>query len=262
MHDDLGDRMKDYENRSRYLLPRRGYTLIRLDGKAFHTYTRGFDKPFDDGLIEAMNQTTQYLCANIQGCVLGYVQSDEITLVLVDFLKITSDAWFQGNIQKIVSVSASMATGKFLEVRRKIKEDLRLAAFDSRVWFLADPIEVENTLIWRQKDAVRNSIQLVAQSLYSHKKLHNKNTSQLQEMIFQKDINWNDFSIGKKRGRIVKKIYYEILPQQIDKNDSKKDVIIRSRWDVVEPPIFTKDRSFLRNLIPLMDSWRDTNSLP
>jgi len=247
MKDDIGDRMKDYEKRSRYLLPRRGYTLIRLDGKAFHTYTKGFDRPFDEGLINAMNKTAQYLCANIQGCCLGYVQSDEITLVLTDFKKNTSNAWFQGNIQKITSISASLCTGKFLEIRRLENEDTRLASFDSRVWFLTDPHEVENTLIWRQQDATRNSIQLVAQSLYSHKELHKKNTSELQEMIFQKGINWNDYPIGKKRGRIIKKEYYE--------HESEYGIAMRSRWVVVEPPIFTKNRNFLREIIPILNSW-------
>jgi len=247
MQDSLGDRMKDYEKRTRYSLPRRGYTLIRLDGKAFHTYTKGFDRPFDDGLIDAMNETAQYLCSNIQGCCLGYVQSDEITLVLTDFAKANSDAWFQGNIQKIASISASMTTAKFNSVRYQKSGDFRLASFDSRVWFLADPFEVENTLIWRQKDATRNSIQLVAQSLYSHKELHNKNTSQLQEMIFQKGINWNDYDAGKKRGRVIKKVYYE--------HESEYGTATRSRWDLIDPPIFTQERSFLRDLIPLINSW-------
>jgi len=247
MKDDLGDRMKDYEKRSKYLLPRRGYTLIRLDGKAFHTYTRGFDRPFDDTLIDAMNDTAQYLCKSIQGCSLAYVQSDEITLVLTDFAKPKSDAWFQGNIQKIASISASMATGKFLESRRLLVDDTRIAAFDSRVWFLADPFEVENTLIWRQQDATRNSIQLVAQSLYSHKELHQKNTSQLQDLIFEKGINWNDYPAGKKRGRLVKKVYFE--------HESEHGVTNRSRWDVIEPPVFTQDREFLRKLIPTIPNW-------
>jgi len=231
--------------------------MIRLDGKAFHTYTRGFDRPFDEGLIDAMNRTAQYLCANIQGCVLAYVQSDEITLVLTDFAKPTSDAWFQGNIQKIASISASMATGMFHEVRHSAG-DFRKAFFDSRVWFLADPFEVENTLIWRQKDATRNSIQLVAQSLYSHKELHNKNTSQLQEMIFQKGINWNDYPAGKKRGRLVKKVYFEVLPNPLDETkDWQSQATTRSRWDVVDPPVFTKDRNFLREIIPLITTWID-----
>lgn len=225
--------------------------MVRLDGKAFHTYTRGLDRPFDEGLIDAMNETAKYLCENIQGCVLAYVQSDEITLVLTDFAKPTSDAWFQGNIQKIASISASMATGMFHEIRHKAG-DYRKAFFDSRVWFLSDPFEVENTLIWRQKDATRNSIQSVAQSLYSHKELHNKNTSQLQDMIFDKGIDWNDYPAGKKRGRLVKKVYFDMITEH---SKSETKTVTRSRWDIVGPPIFTQDRDFLREIIPLIKAW-------
>ena len=114
MKDPLGDRMKEqYEHRTRYLLPRRTYTLIRLDGKAFHTFTRGMERPFDHNLMKTMNEVTKYLCENIMGCVLGYTQSDEITLLLTDFQNEKSEAYFDGNIQKIASISAGMASAKF-----------------------------------------------------------------------------------------------------------------------------------------------------
>ena len=109
--DDLGDRMKDYyESRSKTRLTRRMPVIIRLDGKAFHTFTKGFKKPFDMIMVKAMQETMKYLCENIQGCVLGYTQSDEITLVLVDYNKLDTDAWFDYDVQKLCSVSASMAT--------------------------------------------------------------------------------------------------------------------------------------------------------
>lgn len=95
LNDSLGDRMKGfYEARSKTSLVRRMPVIIRLDGKAFHTFTKGFQKPFDSMLMKAMQETMKYLCENIQGCVLGYTQSDEITLVLVDYKKLTSEAWF------------------------------------------------------------------------------------------------------------------------------------------------------------------------
>jgi tRNA(His) 5'-end guanylyltransferase len=177
MKDDLGNRMKkNYENRTRYFLPRRTNTIIRIDGEAFHTFTRGFDKPFDYILMSAMDNTTKSLCGEIQGCVMGYCQSDEISLLLTDFDKPTTDAWFDGNIQKIVSVSASMATGFFNDHLRSAS-DLnygdpfaltdKTAFFDARVFTIPDNDEVINYFIWRQKDAVRNSISMVAQSLYS-----------------------------------------------------------------------------------------------
>ena len=247
--DDLGTRMKEnYEIRTRQYLPRRTNTIIRLDGKAFHTFTKGYERPFDDQLIDMMNYTTQYLCENVQGVVMGYTQSDEITLVLQDYNKLTSDAWFDGQVQKIVSVSASMATAYFnsllmqnyfsddgykegisshfdedmtreevgdmrISIRKLINYmpfDRPMAMFDSRVFTIAEQAEVINNLIWRQQDAVRNSISMVAQSLYSHKELHKKSANEMQEMIFQKGQNWNDLDAGKKRGRMVVK-------EQIDK---------------------------------------------
>lgn len=111
--DQLGDRMKGYEQNSRITLTRRVPVIIRLDGKAFHTYTRGLKKPFDRVLMTTMQNTMQYLCENIQNCVFGYTQSDEITLVMTDYKTITTDAWFGNGVQKMCSVAASMATVAF-----------------------------------------------------------------------------------------------------------------------------------------------------
>ena len=111
--DSLGDRMKGYENISRNYLTRRIPAIIRIDGKAFHTFTRGMKKPFDRILMSTMQDVMKYLCENIQGCVFGYTQSDEITLVLTDYEKITTDAWFGYNIQKMSSIAASMASVAF-----------------------------------------------------------------------------------------------------------------------------------------------------
>ena len=209
MKDDLGDRMKsNYEDRTRYYLPRRTNTIIRLDGKAFHSFTRNLKKPFDYDLIEAMNYATLKLCENIQGAVLGYTQSDEISILLQDYKKITTDAWFDGNIQKITSISASMCTAYFNDFFKSKIYNNKWAIFDSRVFVIPDIIEVENYFIWRQKDCVRNSISMLAQSLYSHKELNKKSQSDMQEMIFQKGENWNDEHSWVKRGRFVVKYDY------------------------------------------------------
>lgn len=111
--DSLGDRMKEYEGVSRHKLVRRMPVVIRIDGKAFHTFTRGFNKPYDVVLSNAMGRTMKYLCENIQGCVFGYTQSDEITLVLVDYAKLNTSAWFDNTEQKMCSIAASMATMAF-----------------------------------------------------------------------------------------------------------------------------------------------------
>ena len=173
MKDNLGDRMKDYyESRTKSLLPRRTYTIIRIDGKAFHTYTRGLERPFDDKLINDMDETAKYLCKNIQGAKFAFVQSDEISVLLTDFDKLQTSAWFDGSIQKITSISASLATAKFNELRPN-----KIALFDSRTFTIPSNVEVENYFIWRQQDTVRNSISSVAQSLYSSKELHKVNVS-------------------------------------------------------------------------------------
>lgn len=223
--DGLGDRMKrNYEEVSKTRLLRRTPVIIRLDGKAFHTFTRGFKKPFDEVFMETMQQTMKSLCENIQGCVLGYTQSDEITLVLVDYKKIDSDAWFDYEIQKICSISASMATlafNKFFEYNvEKFKEEMndlvidvdekyldtldrcidKGAMFDSRCFNIPRE-EVTNCLLWRQLDATRNSILMVGQTHFSQKQLNNKNCNQVQDMLFtEKGINWNDFPTHQRRG--------------------------------------------------------------
>jgi len=235
MTDCMGDRMKDYENRTRYFLPRRCYTLIRIDGKAFHTYTRHLDKPFDDGLRTDMQETTKRLCKSIQGCKMGYTQADEITLLLTDFDEMTTDAWFDGNLQKIASVTSSMASAYFNSCRvKRCGIDVEPAIFDSRVWTVADPWEAFNTFLWRQIDCTKNSIQMVARSLASHKECQNKNFDQLNELIFQHGKNFNDYPTDCKRGAFV---YRKDDGWFIDK----------------EPPILSQDKSFFFLRVPVME---------
>ena len=234
VRDDLGTRMKEYyENVYRFGLTRRTPVAIRIDGKAFHTFTRGFQKPFDDVLVKSMQETMKYLCENIQGCKLGYTQSDEITLILTDYDTLTTDAWFGYELQKMCSIAASMATmafNKFFErnvfewkdtvfavsylghLNNEISpEDLDLletymkaidkgAMFDARVFNIPKE-EVTNLVYWRQLDAARNSVQMVGQANFSHKELQNKSCNMIQEMLMtEKEINWNDFPIHLKRG--------------------------------------------------------------
>lgn len=243
VRDDLGTRMKTfYENIPKTRLMRRVPVAIRLDGKAFHTFTRGFQKPFDFVLMDAMQQTMKYLCENIQGCVLGYSQSDEITLILVDYQKFTSSAWFDYEIQKICSISASMATMAFNRFfaqkvdkwgvetfgfewyeggtndpevanspERKLSEIYskaikKGALFDARCFNIPKE-EVTNLIYWRQLDATRNSIQMVGQAHFSHDELQNKTCNMIQDMLMTKyGINWNDFTIPCKRGTACIKV--------------------------------------------------------
>lgn len=228
--DSLGDRMKDLESRAKSSLPRRCYTLIRLDGKAFHTYTKKCARPFDPGLRRAMQETARRLCAGIQGAKLGYTQSDEITLVLTDFDTVNTEAWFNGEVQKIVSISASMATAFFTQ--EHVEKGNGIALFDSRVWTTSDPWEAYNAFLWRQQDATRNAIQMVARSLASHGECHHKDQRELQELIHERGQNFNDYPADCKRGAFIVKA------------SSGEWVVDR------EPPILTQDKAYFFSKVP------------
>src|SRR5271166_1882089 len=185
--DSLGDRMKVFEGAYRIGLPIRMPVIIRVDGKAFHTYTAGCKKPFDAGLMECMNLTAMELCKELQGCQMAYVQSDEISLLLTNYQTFDTQSWFDNNLQKMVSVAASIAGVTFTMNSDKVwgfdeyygLPIQRPAYFDARAWVLPKE-EVTNYFLWRQQDATRNSVQMLAHSLYSHKQLNNKNSSELQ----------------------------------------------------------------------------------
>lgn len=279
VHDDLGTRMKTfYEMIPKTKLMRRIPVIIRVDGKAFHTFTRNFQKPFDDVLIESMQKTMKYLCENIQGCVLGYTQSDEITLVLIDYKRLNSSAWFDYEIQKLCSIAASMATmafNKFFfenskrymdkygypketmikygdQILAYVKAVNRGAMFDARCFNIPKE-EVTNLIYWRQLDASRNSIQMVGQANFSHKELQNKSCNDIQDMLMtQKGINWNYLPTYQKRGSccVRNKIVIEsdgitATAQLRDTSKSENEWIIDT-----EIPIFKGEgRAYIDSLV-------------
>lgn len=249
--DSLGDRMKEnYENRAKTYLVRRMPVIIRLDGKAFHTFTKGLKKPYDEILHNTMNSTMRYLCENIQGCKLGYTQSDEITLLLTDYDTLTTAAWFDYNVQKICSVAASMATVAFNKFfykyycdiftfakeetesyTRTLFNKIGVAMFDARCFNI--PVEeVTNCFIWRQQDATRNAVQMLGQCNFSHKELQGKSCNDIQDMLMvQKNINFNDMPTEFKRGACCKR-------------DSD------SKWTIdKEIPVFTQDREYIESML-------------
>lgn len=255
MIDELGARMKEnYESRSRFLLPRRTYTIIRVDGKAFHTYTRGCEKPFDFALMEAMDQTAVHLCRNIQGAVFAYSQSDEISILLTDFETDQTDAWFNGNVQKMASISASHATAAFNAHTQAQRPRTDLAYFDSRVFTIPDPTEVYNYFVWRQQDASRNSIQMAAQACYSQRELQDKSCDVLQEMLFQKGINWNDYPARAKRGSFIEKKTVVMDVEYIHKETGqlcREENCERRVWGSADDmPVFTRNPEWLMRRIP------------
>lgn len=267
--------MKGYENITRNYLTRRVPAIIRLDGKAFHTFTRGMVKPFDPIMTQAMQQTMKSLCENIQGCVLGYTQSDEITLVLTDYATIKTDAWFGYNIQKAVSVAASMATlafdrefiiahgdwfdksfdnGEsdqpgFSQLDSLCTSRQHCAMFDARIFSIPKE-EVCNCLIWRQQDATRNSIEAVGQAYFSQKELDKKNQSDVQEMLWSKfGVNWNNLPVENKRGSCCIKQSFQ-APMDDPRNPGQQITVARRRWVVDhEIPIFTQDRGYIEKLL-------------
>lgn len=230
MGDGIGDRMKtNYEKPFNFKLPRRMPVILRLDGKAFHTFTRGMVKPFDKALVRNMQNLALYLCHEIQGAELAYVQSDEISILLHNYKTLESQAWFDNKIQKIVSVSAGIASSYFSRLYD------REVIFDARVFVIPES-EVNNYFIWRQQDWERNSIQMLARSLYPHKELYKKNREALQEMCFQKEHNWNDLPTTLKRGTCINK-------KSVDLTDMTAFYIDK------EIPIFTQDRNYVEQCL-------------
>lgn len=229
---DLAKRMKGYEERNRYYLQRRMPVILRLDMRAGHSFTKGFERPFDEVFIKSMQETAKYLCENIQNCKLSYQQSDEITLLLVDYDKLNTDCFFDYRVDKLCSITASMATmafnkafkknidlyskskivtgysGQYYEDYENANEQLDIyrkaldkgAMFDARCFNIPKE-EVTNLVYWRQLDASRNSIQMIGQANFSHKELQYKSCNDIQDMLMtQKGINWNDLPTYQKRG--------------------------------------------------------------
>ena len=240
---DLGNRMREYEIRNLYYLQKRTPVAIRVDGGNFHTFTKGFQAPFDKILMTAMQKTAKYMCENIQGAKFAYVQSDEITIILVDYDTLETDCWFNYRTDKICSISASMATMAFnkyfaQEVDKWGAETFGLewyeggtndtevintpewklagiytkaidqgAMFDARCFNIPKE-EVCNLVYWRQLDATRNSIQMVGQANFSHNELQGKSCNMIQDMLLtQKDINWNNYPVACKRGSACIKVH-------------------------------------------------------
>lgn len=227
MFDDLGNRMKTYERVPKNCLMRRTPVIVRVDGRSFHSFTRGMAKPFDDILIDTMQCTMKALCENVQGCVLGYCESDEISLLLIDYKTLETSAWFDNEVQKICSIAAATATLHFNKAYLENISEIRLPAtleymseekqsaflhyyhlyhdkvfkamFDARCFNLPKE-EVTNYFYWRQLDAKRNSVQSVGQANFSQKELQGKSCIDIKQMLLEKNIDWNDFSYTQKWG--------------------------------------------------------------
>lgn len=275
---DLAKRMKDYEIRDRYFLQKRIPVAIRVDMRAGHTFTKGFERPFDKVFMKSMQETAKYMCENIGNAKFAYVQSDEITIILVDYDTLETDGWFNYRTDKLCSISASMATMAFnkyfaQEVDKWGAETFgyewyeggtndsevintpewklagiyskaidKGAMFDARCFNIPKE-EVANLIYWRQLDAARNSVQMVGQANFSHSELQGKSCNIIQDMLLtQKDINWNDFPVPCKRGTACRKVAREVnIAGTID---------TISTWELdFDMPILKDDWNYVNDLI-------------
>jgi tRNA(His) 5'-end guanylyltransferase len=236
--DSLGDRMKGYENASRYTLPRRMPLFVRVDGKAFHTFCEDLARPFDLEFMAAMDQCAIDLMIEAHGAVLAYVQSDEITILIHNYKRLDTDPWFGNDLLKIATSCAATASSTMTAESPRLFGHVRKAKFDGRAWVMPES-EVANEFLWRQQDAARNSVSMVACSMFSDQELEGVTTPERQEMIFRKSgRNWNDFPIYQRRGRCIVRETYE------------QDGVTRSRWVVDRAiPIFSKDRAYIERLL-------------
>ena len=227
------DRMRSYEDVWRATLPGKAYTVLRVDGRAFHTLTRHMTKPFDPGFIQAMDDAAVALCEEVQGCQFAYIQSDEISLLLTDFGSM-QEPWFGGVVQKMCSISASIATGAFRDGLPIVHRPLPV--FDARVFTVPNRAEAINYFLYRQADCHRNAVSLVAEANFSSKALHGKPVSERMQMLADKGVDYAGFPPGARLGRVVVKETFEgeVTFTRKDTGETRTETAVRSRW-VVEP---------------------------
>ena len=260
VNDELGMRMKTYENVPKNFLMLGTPKVIRVDMRAGHTFCRGFKRPFDDVFSNAMKKTAIALCEQIPKAVMAYKQSDEISVVLNDENKDgTYDCFFKGNVEKITSISASIATLEFnkafenevecliaLSAQMPYLDKQWMALFDSRVFELPNLEELHNYILWREFDAERNSIQMVGHANFAQKEMHCKNTKEIQnKLLLERDINWNDFPTEYKRGCLIVK---KVIPKEITLPSGERKTVDRRVWVEEEMPILTKNKTFIKNI--------------
>ena len=284
---DLANRMKEYEKRNQYYLQKRIPVAIRVDGRSFHTFTKGFQRPFDNILIKTMQETAKYMCENMGNAKFAYVQSDEITIILVDYDTLETDCWFNYRTDKLCSIAASMATMAFnrtfeknVEAESHIFSDEWLddenfnpnyknkelrslwlvhkkavnkgAMFDARCFNIPKE-EVTNLVYWRQLDASRNSIQMVGQANFSHKELQHKSCNNIQDMLMtQKGINWNDLPTYQKRGSCCVRNKIIIKSDDVMETAQLRDTSkSENEWIIdTEIPIFKSEgREYIDRLV-------------
>jgi len=249
----LGDRMKAYEKQFGMRLTKGLPIVIRLDGSGFSRWTRDLQKPHDLNLAHAMDECTKMLIDKTNA-VVGYTQSDEISLILFE-PDVEKDLLYGGRVQKLCSELASQCSVYF----NSFWKDRKLAIFDCRVFNVPSKEEAVNCLVWRELDATRNAISGLAQCYFSHKELFEKNTGQMQEMLFQgHGINFNDCSVGFKRGRYFRRVRRAIkfsaeeLSRLPEKHAARQNPDLTFNRAVIEYTEFEKPLNRLENRVELI----------
>jgi tRNA(His) 5'-end guanylyltransferase len=202
--DALSIRMKAYEHTTRQIMPRRSYTITRVDGRAFRTLLRNAQSPVDYHVLDLMGEVARSLCMDISGAVLGYVQSDEVSVLSTDFDTVRTQPHFGGVVQKLASTAAATATAAWHQALNDMSPpEWCGATFDGRVFQIPDQVEVVNYFLWRQRDAKRNALQLVARHYASHAELQGMNTDRIHRLLAENHILFGDFPESVRRGRYV-----------------------------------------------------------
>lgn len=228
---------KDSEKALRTFVPSDArYIALRLDGKAFHTYTRGLERPFDSLLMEAMDETTAVLCKEVSGTVLGYTQSDEISLFLDVKRNEGTMPWLGGAIQKIVSVSAAIATAHFNQIRTAQGQGEKLGYFDSRIMAFDSMETIDDYCAWRRADAIKNSTSMAAETYFPSKQLLSKNSEERRQMLEEVGKPWHDLPEGFRYGRFTFREWVQEPVVFTNKKTQQTETVMatRTKW-VTEP---------------------------
>ncbi len=245
----LGYRMKRYEEASKSTLPFRLPVVIRVDGKAFSKLTNCLKKngcPFNTNFMDVMNEVAIKLCHEIQGAEVAYVQSDEISVLIHGYKNHVSQGWFDNKLQKIVSVSAALAASTFTFHSGRIFDTLKQVAFDARAFVLPEH-DVFNYFLWRQKDALRNSVQMLARSYFSQGQLNEKSNNDMISMLNDVGVNWNELPVGIQRGRIVQR---RKQPYTISYKGENKQ-IERNVWLAEDAPLFSTNKELFKSFLEI-----------
>lgn len=256
MKDTLGDRLKEkFENSFRITLPQRTYGILRIDGKSFHTFTKRLPKPYCEDLARTLDMAAIAVCSEMMGTCLAYGQSDEYSFLFTDFEKYETQMWFNGNIQKIVSVSSSIFTAEFNREWSHVRplESSEIAMFDARVFVIPNRKDVFDYFHWRQVDAFRNSLNMFASCYFSHKELMGKSSADKHEMLHNIEVNWNNCNTDQKHGRVICKIPNKRIVTYTHKKTKKimSTEIEENVWNVDKNiPVFNREKEYLEKLIP------------